>query len=263
MHHKLSLLTLKTMANIEFKTGVIRPVECMREGWELIKDQYWLFFAITLVGMLIAGVVPFGILLGAMFCGIYYCLFQKISGHRMTFEGLFKGFDYLVPSLIATLVFIIPAIILGVLAYIPLIMMQISMMNSKNPNPNEIFAYFGFFAVEMVALWLVLGTIHAFLLFAYPLIIEYKLSGIEAFKLSAKAVWKNLGGVVGFIALEVALVIVGYLLCFVGVYLTLPLMFAGALVAYRKVFPPLNSENFNVPPPPSAFQGAGSYNQRI
>ena len=40
VHHKLSLLTLKTMANIEFKTGVIRPVKCMREGWELIKDQY-------------------------------------------------------------------------------------------------------------------------------------------------------------------------------------------------------------------------------
>ena len=251
------------MSNIEFRTGVIRPVECMREGWDLIKDQYWLFFAITLVGMLIAGIVPLGILLGAMFCGIYYCLFQKMNGQRMTFEGLFKGFDYFVPGLIASLVLIVPALILGILAYIPLIMIQISMMNSKNPNPDEIFAYLGFFAFEMLALWLILGSIHAFLFFAYPLIVEHKLSGIEAFKLSAKAVWKNLGGVVGFIALEVVLVIIGYLLCIVGVYLTLPLMFAGALVAYRKVFPPLGANNFNAPPPPSAFQGAGSYNQRI
>ena len=251
------------MPNIEFKTGVIRPIECMREGWELIKDQYWLFFAITLVGMLIAGVIPFGILLGAMFCGIYYCLFQKMNGQPIKFEGLFKGFDYLIPGLIATLVLIVPAVILGILAYIPLIMMQISMMKSKNPNPSEMIAYFSFFAVEMIVLWLVLGSIHAFLFFAYPLIVEYKLSGFEAFKLSAKAVWKNLGGVVGFIALEVVLIFFGYLLCFVGVYLTLPLMFAGALVAYRKVFPPHHSGNFDVPPPPSAFQGAGSYNQRI
>ncbi len=251
------------MSNIEFRTGVIRPVECLRKGWDLIKDQYWLFFAITLVGMLIAGIVPLGILLGAMFCGIYYCLFQKMNGQRMTFEGLFKGFDYFVPGLIATLVLIIPAVILGVLAYIPLIMMQLSMMKSKNPNPDEMFAYLGFFAVEMVVLCLVLGTIHAFLFFAYPLIVEYKLSGMEAFKLSAKAVWKNLGGVVGFIALEVVLVIIGYLLCIVGVYLTLPLMFAGALVAYRKVFPPSGANNFNAPPPPSAFHGAGSYNQKI
>lgn len=245
---------------IEFKTGVIRPVECMREGWDLIKDQYWLFFAVTLVGMLIAGIVPFGILIGAMFCGIYYCLFQKMNGQRITFEGLFKGFDYLVPGLIATLVLIVPAVILGILAYIPLVLMQLSMMTSKNPNPDEMFAYLGFFAVEMIALWLILGTIHAFLFFAYPLIVEYKLSGMEAFKLSAKAVWKNLGGIVGFIALEVVMIIIGYLLCVVGVYLTLPIMFAGALVAYRKVFPPLGGNTFGAPPPPSAFQGAGSYN---
>ncbi len=36
----------------EFNTGVIRPVECMKEGWELIKDEYWLFLGITFVGML-------------------------------------------------------------------------------------------------------------------------------------------------------------------------------------------------------------------
>ena len=250
------------MSNIEFKIGVIRPVECMQEGWELIKDQYWLFFAITFVGMLIAGVVPFGILLGAMFCGIYYCLLQKLNGQRVTFEGLFKGFDYLLPGLIATLVLIIPAVILGVLAYIPLIMMQLAMMKSKNPNPDLIFSYMGFFAFEMIVLWLVLGSIHAFLFFAYPLIVERGLSGTEAFKLSAKAVWNNLGGVVGFIALEVVLIIVGYLLCIVGVYLTLPIMFAGAIVVYRKVFPPLSNQLFN-PPTPDAFRGAGSYNQQI
>ncbi|MCA1622843.1 MAG: hypothetical protein LC768_11000 [Acidobacteria bacterium] len=208
------------MQNIEFKTGVIHPVECMKEGWELIKDQYWLFFAITFVGILIAGVVPFGILFGAMFCGIYYCLFQKMNGQRVTFEGLFKGFDYLVPGLVASLVLIVPAVILGILAYIPLIMMQLSMMHSKNPNPNEIFAYLGFFTVEMIFLFLILGSIHAFLFFAYPLIVEYKLSGMDAFKLSAKAVWNNLSGIAGFMALQAALIIVGYLLCFVGVYLS-------------------------------------------
>lgn len=247
------------MPNIEFKTDVIRPVECMKEGWELIRDQYWLFFAITLVGMIIAGAVPFGILLGAMFCGVYFCLFQKMNGQEVTFEALFKGFEYFKPSLIATLVLIVPAVVLGILAYIPLIMMQLSMSRSKNPDPSEIFSYFGFFAVEMVFLWLILGSIHAFLFFAYPLIIEYKLSGMDAFRLSANAVWKNLGGIVGFIALEVLLVIVGYMLCIVGVYLTFPVMFAGALVVYRKVFPAPTNSNFN-PPPPNAFHGAGSYN---
>jgi uncharacterized membrane protein len=115
----------------------------------------------------------------------------------------------------------------------------------------------------MLVLWVVLGTIHTFLFFAYPLIVEYKLSEIAAFKLSAKAVWKNLGGIIGFVALEVVMAIIGYALCLVGVYLMIPIMFAGALVAYRKVFPPSNNlNNFpsNIPPSPSAYQNAGSYN---
>jgi hypothetical protein len=61
----------------EIQTGVIRPVECMKEGWELIKQDYWIFFAITLVGFLIGGISMY-ILVGAMFCGIFYCYLQKI-----------------------------------------------------------------------------------------------------------------------------------------------------------------------------------------
>ncbi len=247
------------MNEVEFKTGVIRPVECMREGWELIKNEYWLFFGITFVGMLIAGLIPFGIGIGAMFCGIYYCIFQKMNGETVSFDGLFKGFNYFIPGLLATLVFIIPAFIFLIISYIPLVLMQIRLMNSRNPDPTEFFAYFGFFIIEMIFVWLILGSIHVFLFFAYPLIVERGMSGFDAFKLSARAVWNNLGGVVGFILLEFLLGLAGYLVCFVGVYFTLPVMFAGALVAYRKVFPNSDGQNFN-PPPPNAFQDAGSYN---
>lgn len=54
----------------QFRTGVIKPVECFKEGWELIKDRYWLFFAITLVGFFLGGLVPFFIIMGALMCGI-------------------------------------------------------------------------------------------------------------------------------------------------------------------------------------------------
>lgn len=246
------------MKEIEFKTSIIRPVECMREGWELIKDEYWLFFAITLVAMLIAGFIPFGIGLGAMFCGIYFCIFKKMNGEKVAFEDVFKGFNYFVPALIATLVFIVPAMILSIVSYIPLVLMQIRMMNSKNLDVSEIYSYFGFFTLEMLLVWLILGCIHAFLFFAYPLIVEREMAGFDAFKLSSRAVWQNLGSVVNFILLEFLLGFVGSLFCFVGVYFTLPVMFAGTLVVYRKVFHDSGKQNFN-PPSPDAFRGAGSY----
>lgn len=101
---------------------------------------------------------------------------------------------------------------------------------------------------------LVLGCIHAFIIFTYPLIVERNLNGLEAFKLSAKAAWANLGGVISLILAQFALGFVGYLACFVGVYLTLPVMFAGVFVAYRRVFPSIAASHL-VPPPPSAYQG--------
>jgi uncharacterized membrane protein len=99
---------------------------------------------------------------------------------------------------------------------------------------------------------LILACIHALIMFAYPLIVERRLSGIEAFKLSARAVFANLGGVAGLILCEVALGIIGYLILCVGLYLVFPIMFAGVFVAYRKVFPAIDAP-FTSPPPPPNF----------
>jgi hypothetical protein len=239
--------------NTNFRVGVIRPIECFQEGWELIKDQYWLFFGITIVGMLIGGLVPLGIVLGAMMCGIYYCLFQKAAGRQVSFDGLFKGFEYFGPSLVVTLFIMVPAVILWTLIYIPLLIIQFAAMDTNgNVNPDVFFPmimgtmFVGFFVT------LILACIHALIMFAYPLIVERRLSGIEAFKLSARAVFANLGGVVGLILCEVVLGIVGYLILCVGLYLVLPIMFAGVFVAYRKVFPPTDAP-FTSPPPPPNF----------
>jgi hypothetical protein len=255
------------MSPNEFRIGVIRPVECFQEGWELIKDQYWLIFAITLVGMLIGGIIPFGIGIGAMFCGIYYCLFQKMNGRRVEFEELFKGFNYFLPGLVASLVIIVPAVISVVLIYGSMIAIFVASTDSSGRlDETVIWTLMGTMFLEMLIVWLVLGCLHVFLIFAYPLIVEHNMKGWEAFRLSARAAWANLGGAVGLIAVEFVLGLLAYVLTFfilgLGVYLVLPIMFAGVLVAYRKVFPPVQTGNFNVPPsgmppPPSAFQAAG------
>jgi hypothetical protein len=241
------------MQNTEFRTGVIRPVECFKEGYELIKDQYWLFVGIVLVGMLIGSVIPLGIGLGAMFCGIYYCLFQKMNGQPVQFEGLFKGFNYFVPGLVATLILIVPAVILALFVYASMFAVMFASMDRRgNISPTAIWGIMGTMFVEMIALWLVLGSLHVFLMFAYPLIVEKNMSGWDAFKLSARAGWANLSGVVGLILIEFLLGFASYILTFFilgfGVYLVMPIMFAGVLVAYRKVFPA--TENFSTPPPP-------------
>ena len=245
---------------MEFKTGVIRPIECFKEGWKLIKDQYWLFLGITLVGLLIGGLVPLGIVLGSMMCGIYFCLFKKIDGQPVEFNDLFKGFDYFLPSLIVSLFVVVPTLIFTIVMqiaqfafFITLQGIQNGKMSSREVEPL-LWTFFGVFGVATLIFGLLLACLHALIMFAYPLVVERRMKGVDAFKLSARAVWKNLNGVVGIILCEFVLGIVGLLLCYVGAFLLAPLSFAAVAVAYRKVFPPLGesvSADYYPPPPPT------------
>jgi uncharacterized membrane protein len=244
----------------EFKTGVIKPIECMQEGWELIKDRYWMFFGITFVGMLIAGVVPFGIIMGAMYCGIYYCILRKMDGKPFEFGDMFKGFNYFLPSLIATLIIIIPMFIFTIVIWGSMAGIMVGMTDRRGRiNQEAIFALYGTMIVEGLIFAVVISCIHALIIFTYPLIIDRNLSGADAFKLSAKAAWANIGGVIGLILAEIAIGFIGYLICGIGLYFTFPIMFAGVAVAYRRVFPHLQQGFNQSPPPPNAYSGAGSY----
>lgn len=239
----------------EFQTGVIRPVECFKEGWELIKSDYWLLFAISLVGAIIGGFSMY-ILLGAMICGIYYCFLQKIDTGTVSFDGLWKGFSYFLPGLIVTLIIVIPTIFIYGIIYIPIIM---SAVIGSKLSPDEFMAlFFGAAAVEVVFA-VILVCLHTLLLFAFPLLVDRNASALEAIKLSARAVWNNLSGVAGLIGISIVLMIPGILTCGLGVYFLFPIMLAGFMVAYRKVFPSSDNKFYNQPPPPNAFSGAGSY----
>ena len=222
----------------EFQTGVIKPIEIYKESWELIKDQYWLIFAITLVGMLIGGAVPI-VLIGPMICGIYICLFQKIEGRQVVFESLFEGFSYFVPSLIVAIVIMVPIFLLLITVYIPMIGMAIA--GPKMKESEMIPFLIGTLIFDLI-MAVIMVCFHTLLMFAFPLIVDRKLSGLQAMKVSAKAVWDNLAGVAGLFGVGFLVGIVGYMALCVGIYLVIPLIFASNAVAFRKIFPRLDND---------------------
>lgn len=238
---------------IEFRRGAVAPMECIKEGWALIKDQYWLFFGITAVGLLIGGIVPI-VLLGPMMVGVFLCLQQKQRNQPVEFGLLFKGFDQFVPALIVALLKMVPIVILMIPYYIfAFAMMATSMPRGPNPSPDESRAFFlSFFGFEIVFVLIISVAsilLETFFMFAFPLIADRKMSGLDAVKLSFHAAKANLGGVVGLILLNGLFAILGLLCCIVGVYFYLPIGFAAQAVAYRRVFPELESA-FKPPPPP-------------
>lgn len=234
----------------EFHIGVIKPVECFREGWELIKSDYWTFFVVSLLGGLIGGVSMY-ILLGAMMCGIYYCFLQKIDGYPVSFEGLWKGFDYFLPGLLVTILIAVPMFVIFGIVYAPLILAAVM---GSHLSPDELAGlFFGAIALDVVLAFIV-TCFHTLLLFAFPLIVDRNLPAGRAIVTSAKAVWHNLSGVVGLIAVGIVLSLFGIMTCGIGMYFVMPILMAGFAAAYRKVFPAVKGENFN-PPTPNFYQG--------
>lgn len=225
------------MQTEEFRTGVIKPVECVREAWELIKDEYWILFAVSIVGAMIGGISLY-VLIGSMICGIFGCYLKKIDGGHVVFDDLWKGFKFFWPSLLVTIAFVVPIVffvtVMFVTIYLPII--TAAVMGDK-ANEGAILGTVAVgFAVDII-IAVVMICIHSLLVFSFPLIVDRGLSSWDAMKLSARAVLKNIGGIGGMIAVNFVMVLAGELAFCVGLYLVIPIITATNLVAYRKVFP--------------------------
>jgi uncharacterized membrane protein len=243
---------------VEFRRGVVAPMECIKEGWALIKEEYWLFFGITIVGCLLAGImsiISVIFLMGPMMVGIFLCLQQRQRNQPVEFGLLFKGFDQFVAGLIATVLKMIPIFIMLIPYYIFLFgMMAFTMPRDHDPSPDEARAFMmSFFGVEIVfglGIMIVSILIEIFFMLAYPLIADKKMSGLEAVKLSFRAGKANFGGILGLLLLNGLFGIVGVLCCIIGVYFYLPVAFAAQAVAYRRIFPDTGTTFPSPPPPP-------------
>ena len=87
--------------------------------------------------------------------------------------------------------------------------------------------------------------------FAYPLIVDRRLSGINAVKLSIRAGIANFWRLLGMILVTMVLNFVGVLFCYVGAFLVMPMSFAAIAMAYEQVFGLGRGGAKRAAPPPS------------
>lgn len=181
---------------IPFKRNAVQPMECIKGGWELIRSQYWLFVGMTVVGIIIGSVVPMGILMGPMMCGIYLALFQTRRGQPIEFGLLFKGFDYFGDAVIAGLIHAVPIFLIIVPAYFLFYVGMFAMLAASNgqPDPAALLSFFGFYAIVLFLLMALVLVLSVVFMFAYPLIVDRRLSGFNAVKLSVRPRWRTSGG---------------------------------------------------------------------
>ena len=239
---------------ISFNRNAVQPVECIKGGWELIRSQYWLFVGMTVVGVIIGSVVPMGILMGPMMCGIYLALFQTRRRQPIEFGLLFKGFDYFGDSVIATLIHMVPIVVIVVPAYLLFYVGMFGVMAASNgqPDPGAMLGLLGVFAIFWFLVMIAIIVLSVIFTFAYPLIVDRRLSGLNAVKLSIRAGFANFWRLLGMLILTGLMTFVGVLFCYVGAFLVMPISFAAIATAYEQVFG-LGEVQPNLPPPPPTF----------
>ena len=224
---------------VHYKKAQYAVLDYFSQGRELIKGQYWLFFGITVVGVLLGSLAPLGILMGPMMCGIFLCFLKKVRKEELKFEHLFKGFDYFLESFLATLIY------LGLMlaAALPLMVFLILNIGGLVYAFQQEDLSLKLIVVGVLAL-LVLFNILLFcfiavpLQFTYLLIVERKLKAWDAVKTAFKACWANFFKMTGLGFTVILLSIAGACCCYVGLLFLQPLISGAYFCAYRDVFEP-------------------------
>ncbi len=226
-------------APIPFKRVSIAPFAYIGEAWERVKEQYWMFLGVSVVGMLIAGLVPLAVMLGPMMCGIYLCYRQQGRGEQVVFETLFKGFDQFLESFIAallmlaaSLVIVVPVILVALFSGVFVGLLGASHAPEEGAVALIILLAGGAFLLIMLASVL----IHLLFFFTFPLIVDRGITGVEAVKLSWRAAYANLWGLVGLGLVTFCLSLVGVCFCYVGAFLVMPIIFGVQWITYERVF---------------------------
>ena len=226
------------------RTDAISPVDCLREGWLLIRNRLWFFVLLVAVGLLVGSLAPLGLLLGPMACGIYAALLARMRGEEVGLEVLLKGFEHFVPSLVATLIQIVPIMGMAIPVNLLLALLFVKRVLEAMGSPFDAIA--ALLDPQMIAIVVAVSTVvlfvfsvlfGTFFMFSYPLIVERRMSGWAAVKASAAASRENFAGAAGLMALTTALSVAGFLLCYVGGLFATPVALAAWAVAYRRVFP--------------------------
>lgn len=253
------------MAQINFNSGAVNPVQCISDGWQIIKNDYLMYFGIAFVAYLLTGCIPIVnlFLIGPVTGGVFYCLLRRMRGEYVSFGDMFKGFDKFVPLMLVGLIQAIPGIIIQIVQ-LSTDVARIFIQNRGSRNGSIFLQSSGtgeaalagiiIFAIVFFVVAIVIGIAWAIsFFFAFPLIIEHNLGVVEAITTSARAGWSNFFGLLLLIILEGLIVIAGALALCIGIFFVLPILYAANAVAYRQVFPVSETFAPSAPPPPTDY----------
>ena len=167
-------------------------------GWDMVKQDLGTFFFMALVLSLVSSALPI-ILQGPLIAGFHIFCMKKLLGRQAEFADLFKGFNFFVPTLVASLV-ITCFVFLGTLAFI---------------IPG-----------------LVLAAMYKF---TYLFIVDKRMDFWPAMQASHAVVKQDYFGFTMFLLALIGIDILGALCCVIGLFVAIPVSIAAITIAYQEI----------------------------
>jgi uncharacterized membrane protein len=166
------------------------------EGWALVKADLGSYVVISLLFVLLSG-VP--LIQGPLIVGFHIFTMKKLMGRNAEFGDLFKGFNFFVPALVASLLI-------------------------------------GLFTFAGTLLCIIPGLVVAAMYkFTYLFIVDKKMDFWPAMQSSHAIVKNDYFGFTMFLILAFLVNVLGFLCCIVGLLVTIPATFAAITVAYKEI----------------------------
>lgn len=178
------------------------PVEigsCLSRSWGLVTQHFWLVVGASFVLGLIQGAV--GFLTGVCMGGLYFLLLKLIRGERAQFGDAFAGFS------LAFLQLFLAGLVSGLLTFIGVLFCLVP-------------------GIYLGVAWM----------FALPLVIDKKLDFWPAMELSRKVVSRHWWLLFGLLLVNCLVILLGFIACFIGVFVAQPVAFGALVYAYEDIF---------------------------
>jgi uncharacterized membrane protein len=167
-------------------------------GWQLVKDDLGNYVLLALIFTVLNGMVPL-ILQGPLVAGFHIFTMKKLTGRQAEFADLFKGFNFFIPTLVASLLIALFTSLGVVLCIIP---------------------------------GLVIAAMYKF---TYLFIVDKRMDFWPAMQASHAIVKQDYFGFTMFLLAAAGINILGALCCIIGVFVTIPITFAAITVAYQEI----------------------------
>ena len=169
------------------------------------------------------------------------CYFRLMRGEPVVFDHLFKGFDHFAQSLVATLVIVGAMLVVMIPAYVAMFAATLASASAASASDDGgavagvlLMLFMFVFVVAVVAVSLFAGMIS---IFAYPLIVDRGLGGIDALKTAMRTVVANFWGLLGLVLLVGLIATVASMLCIIPYFFVIPWIFGAFAITYRRLFP--------------------------